>query len=159
MAKAKFTYTAIDMNGTAHTRNSNRVYTHAVLYQESRETCEQWARDMMAVDRKNAGYYLDIVKHGRAENLMEFPHYANNREAWARDVELAKGHLQGATTPEEYARRRFDETMAKHAAHDWSRWFCAGFCGRFDLAQRLADTELKRRRVANVQIVPVLVKG
>lgn len=151
MAKG-FTYFAIDPAGRTHSRNSKRVYTHCVVYQQSKARMIEWAHKMRESDLRNARYYLDIIKHGYAPNLMDFPHYRDNKEAHARDVELAKDHLNGATTPEAYADRILSETLAKLETKDWTVWYNAGWCGRFDLAQKLAN-KYSDSTYAGVQIL------
>lgn len=138
---AKTSYFVVDPNGATHTRNSARVYTHAVVYQRSKANAIDWAMSSQqrAQDMKNAQYYLDCIAVGYHENLMGFDHYRNDKKRQAQDVAEAVEKLAGAKSAGQYADALRADALARIEATDYSLWFVAGWCGRFDLAQRLAS--------------------
>lgn len=136
MAKTK--YFVIDPNGVKHTRSTSRIYSHAVLYQRTKEDYLATIPAWKATEKKNGQYYLDCIANGYHKNLMHFPHYVDDKARQAADVQEAIERLDGCATAEEFAERLAERMRAKAEATDWNEWFCDGWCGRLDLAQKLA---------------------
>lgn len=132
-------FTATDPNGTVHTRTSkNRIYTHTVVYQRSKAAAIESAKAMHKQHLETGRYLLDCIANGKHLSLMKFGHYANDAGRHARDVEDAKRSLRGLTTPEGYAAWMVADALEKIEASDWSQYWNAGWCGRLELAQKLA---------------------
>lgn len=132
-------YTA-EHQGFTFTRKSHRTYTHAVLVQQSkaadREACEREARRYWHV---NLSYQLECAA-GKNPTAKRFPdQYPPERleadrvdaQAWLDKGE--NGHVADALARHD-ARAVEVKTMA-----DGDTYFsCAGWCGRLDLAGKLA---------------------
>lgn len=136
----KTTYTATDPNGVVHTRKSERTYVATVVYQLDREAYYTNARSERTryLHKRNGQYNLDCIANGKHLSHMGFKHYASDAERQARDVADSKERLAGATTADEYADMRVAEELARLDATDWTIWHNAGWCGRMDLAVKLA---------------------
>ncbi|WP_172373350.1 hypothetical protein [Mesorhizobium sp. NZP2234] len=137
----KTIYTAIDPAGVEHKRTTaDRTYTHTVVYQRSKVAAVEAATTKSArgFHAKNGQYYLDCIRDGRHENLMSFEHYRADTDRQARDVAEAIGNLAGATTAAEYAEAKVAAHLARIEATDWTIWHNLGWCGRHDLARKLA---------------------
>ena len=154
MAKAIFT--ATDPNGAIHKRTSaKREYTHTVVYQEDKAAYVAAATSPASRKQheKNAQYYLDCIANGEHLNLMTFAHYVDDEAAHARDVEEAVKRLDGATTAAEFAEARIAEDLERYETIDWSKWINAGWCGRLDLAQKLAASTGSMSRVSAFKVL------
>jgi hypothetical protein len=152
---AKTIFTAIDPNGVEHKRTSDRrTYTHTVVFQKSYAKALERASQLYKVDGENFDYYVELAagQHQRvtpdsgyhASYSAEFianaraNQIAENERRQASAKETIEGH-----TRESYQRLKRDERVAEvergkangHLDHDW---FNAGWCGRLDLAQKLA---------------------
>ena len=130
--------------GFTFTRNSKgRTYSHAVLVQrdlvEDRKRWECSGRDSFRV---NKGYWLELVQ-GR--------HNRSAQDIAAAQVKLDMGEAGHA----DEALARFDARQAakptKTLADGRTYFVCAGWCGREDLARKLASS-------AGGFIVPAVVK-
>lgn len=150
---AKTAYIAIDANGTTHTRNSDRVYTHTVVYRQSKADRMAYAtsKDWRDADGKNYDYAAACIANGKHLNLMSFAHYANDTARHAKDVQESVAHNRGLTR-EDYISTRQAERVAIVEATDFSVWHNAGWCGRLDLAQKLAA------KFSDVAILPATTK-
>lgn len=137
---AKTSYFAIDANGKKHTRNSERAYTHTVVYQSIKSEGMDCALspEWRKTEKKNYDYSVSCIENGKHKNLMSFEHYRNDAARHAKDVEESVDFLRGAKSFEEFAEARKAERVAAVEARDYSIWHNAGWCGRLDLAQKLA---------------------
>lgn len=155
----KTNYFVTDANGVKHTRSSDRVYTHAVVSKGdyAKHIAQANAQDWNKSERSNFKYYVSI-----AEGRDPYPSkpwdrvayaWANKSEEWiaehdarmeannAERVVDAKARVEGHTVEsycegERLARIARIE-QAKAEGH-YDKFFCAGFTGRLDLAQKLA---------------------
>lgn len=154
MAK-RIIFTAIDPNGTVHTRTSDRrEYTHTVVYQHDKAALMAYATgsDWTKSDGNNfdyrrecaAGTHPNVTKvtpadkfHSSytAEKIAEFQQA--QREMNAKIIADAKVETDGKTR-EQYIAERQAERVARVEAEDFTIWHNAGWCGRLDLAQKLA---------------------
>lgn len=151
---AKTAYFATDANGKTHTRNSDRVYTHTVVYRNSKErflasaNAEMWAdRDGWTYDYYAAcaaGTHPHVTKitpaggfhHSyTAEQIAE--RQEKQRQQNASEIADAKTKVNGVTR-EQWIAARLAERVAVVEATDFTVWHNAGWCGRLDLAQKLA---------------------
>jgi len=150
----KIIFTAIDPNGVEHKRTSDRrSYSHTVVYQKAVHEARAKARHASHID--NGRYYLQCIAKGFHESLMKFEHYASDQGRHDADVKMAYAELKGCTTAEGFAAMRVAEELLKLDAEDWSAYWNAGWCGRFDLAQKLAAA----CGGLNVAILPAVVKS
>jgi hypothetical protein len=149
-------YFVIDANGKKHTRNSRRIYTHAVLYRDSKEAA------LRLLDRKdnllasNFWYHHAFVD-GSSKWL--------DRQSWEtqqaysmrvnKEVARSKEALRGCKTPEEWGEMLRADAIARINAHDYNQWHVEGWCGRHDLAVSLAHKTNCKERVAETIILPV----
>lgn len=142
MAKP-ITYTA-ETQGFTFTRKSHRTYTHAVLVQESkradREACERSARQSWHM---NLAYHQACAE-GRnptaARFLDQYPpaRLEADRVAAQEWLDMGEaGHVAAALA-------RHDARAAEvKTLDDGDTYFtCAGWCGRLDLAGKLAGSHV-----------------
>lgn len=130
---AKTLYTATDANGVIHTRNSDRVYTHTVVYLHDYTADLAGARNesWKKTDRSNYRYYQKLISGDHGFSCIT--------EA---DVAKARGHVEGLTEEAFVARevaRRVDRVETNKANGFYKKYFNAGWCGRLDLAQKLVS--------------------
>lgn len=155
MAK-KIIFTAVDPNGFEHVRTSDRRhYSHTVVYQRDKAAHEARAKKRHAQHIDTGRYYLQCIAKGFHESLMQFDHYAKDQGRHDADVKDAYAKLAGCTTAESYAAAMVANELLKLDAEDWSAYWNAGWCGRYDLAQKLANA----CGGLNVTILPALVKS
>lgn len=153
---AKTHYFAIDAAGREHTRSSDRrTYTHAVAYQCSKEEALVSAQSEQnrKQHEKNAQYYLDCIANGKHLSLMGFEHYRNDASRQAADVREAREKMQGFETAKAYAEKLIADEVASIEARDWSIWHIEGWCGRADLAGKLARSITAQKSVLKVDIL------
>jgi len=166
-------YHAIDAAGGIHTRSSkSRSYTHTVVVRPSYENALLFAqsKDWTKTDRRNLEYY-DTIAQGRdpypRQNYM-----ANHPERWtpeqiaeeqvrvdaenAKRVEDAIATVANRSVEQWLAdklQERLDIVEKQRAAGYYDSWHNAGWCGRLDLAQKLAGSEQAKKHVAEVAIL------
>lgn len=126
MAKSIFLATATD--GTEFKRTSdNRVYTHTVI------------------SKRNFNRDLDDAGKIKATDADNFAYYTRRAADSSQDTANALEQLAGAKTVTEYqfAKRdaRVAAVLAARDAGAYDVWHNAGWCGRLDLAQKLAAKE------------------
>ncbi|WRQ11962.1 hypothetical protein vBSlqSZDD2_51 [Serratia phage vB_SlqS_ZDD2] len=128
---AKTKYFAIDANGARHTRTTARTYTHMVVVLQNLETGREAIRSEhnRKVHAKNHAFYCQEAatppspNHGEPVGRRDF----YNRVA--------------AMTCEQYVEERISEELAAIDARGGEfadHWADFGWCGRLDLAQKLA---------------------
>lgn len=149
-------YTATDPNGAVHKRSTDRrVYTHTVVFLPSYEadmanaTHKDWAK----TDASNFNYYtrsaagLNAPRNYRAEHpdkwtaeeIAESQAWSDeeNAKRIARGREETSGHtLESYIAAKRAERVQFIED--RKAAGYYRTYQNAGWCGRLDLAQKLA---------------------
>lgn len=166
MAKGT-TFYVRDPQGRKHTRTSlNRTYTHTVLVRDSYENAIQrcsetgWTR----LDTLNFNYYTALV-NGTHPSLKSWYDHETEETFKARCAEyVAKAvkALDGCTDLATYLAREHARRIASveegKLQGKYDDWGPAGWCGRFDLAQKLAQKERSSGYRAEVLIVPVEVK-
>ena len=170
-------YHAIDPSGDVHTRSSKagRVYTHTVVTRPSYEWALMAAKskDWAKTDRRNLEYY-DTIAQGRDPYPRQC-YRQNHPEKWTPEqieeeriaveaenrkrVEDAIAHVANRTVAQYLADKqaeriaRVEGLKAKGYYNDWQN---AGWCGRPDLAQKLAQAEKAKKHVAEVAILEAL---
>ncbi|MEI9402325.1 hypothetical protein [Mesorhizobium argentiipisi] len=139
----KTVYTAIDANGVEHTRKTDRTYTHTVVFQRSKDSAITRANEDVAHNTKHAREQF----HHAAATIEENKGFlrAKRCDILCRDDVYAtkmqtegKGFVAKYGTPEGYAAAKLAEALAAIEATDWTVWHNAGWCGRHDLALKLA---------------------
>ncbi|MGQ6590195.1 hypothetical protein ACUNEO_25630 [Serratia sp. IR-2025] len=141
MMAAKTKYFAIDANGARHTRTSARTYTHMVVVLCSQTKLrEQLSSEAnRIIHARNHAFYCKEAATPPAPNMGESP----KRRAFYNEV--------AAMTCEQYVNKRVAEELAELNAkgsgeyEDFYRDF--GWCGRLDLAQKLAAKWAGRGKV------------
>lgn len=132
-------YTA-EHQGFTFTRNSPRTYTHAVLVQGSvaadRERCERDARHSWHL---NLSYHLDRAAC-RNPLATKYPEQYTPERIEADRAESQEHLDEGEAGFVARALKRFDSYAAdRKTMDDGDTYFtCAGWCGRLDLAGKLA---------------------
>lgn len=150
-------FIATDPNGIEHRRTSDRrTYTHTVVFQKSKKLHIESAIAGHKQHVSTGEWMLACVANGKHLSLMHFDHYAKDIERQARDVTDCIEKLNGAKNAVEYADRQVTETVADLESRDWSVYWNAGWCGRADLAQKLAASITAG---LNVTILPATVFG
>ena len=152
-------YFVIDANGKKHTRNSMRTYTHAVLYRESKSAALRLAerKDRFSVD--NFWYHHAFVDG--TSKWLERKSWENEVQYMKRaaeEVERSRNALRGCETPEDWEAALREEAIARIEARDFSQWAVEGWCGRHDLAVKLAHKTNCKERVAEAIILPVEIQ-
>lgn len=137
---AKTNYIAIDPAGQLHTRKTERVYTHTVLFKYSYEDQMREANRDQSVDGDNWEFSCRMVEWGGV--------YRGKREKWHSDEEIARNlatnealKAKANNRAEAIANGRAERVAhieARKAAGFYEKWVNAGWCGRLDLAQKLA---------------------
>lgn len=132
----------IDPTGKKHTRTSqNRVYSHCVLTRrsETASLARATGADHARSDRNNFDYYIALVNgtHKHCKSL-----YSSDDPV--KRIEDAKVSLNGATTFEAYSTAqqiaRVEDILQRKSAGYFTAFEVAGWCGRRDLAEKLAAT-------------------
>lgn len=168
----KLRYYAFDANGQKHARISERVYTHTVVYLPSYDRYLESAhsKEWDKSERANFDYYAAIAAGNDPHPRVNY--MADHRQAvkWSAE-EIAKGAERCAA---ENAKRRAD-AIERTAGHDkasfvaarlaervatvekmkaagyFETWRNAGWCGRRQLAETLANKT--RQHAAKVDIL------
>lgn len=159
----KTTYTVTAPNGAVFTRKSDRVYTHAVLCQDSYEGWMQTYDAIWEVDKSNFRYAEKIVATN-GEYLAGKVYNEEQRErveaANAKRLANAKAEVETHKTANAFAAAmralRVASLNAKLKAGGFDGWMVEGFCGRHDLAVKLAAKVTGTRH--NATIVAVSTK-
>ena len=153
-------HSVIDPRGVTHTRTSqNRVYPFVVLVRDSYEHALARAvgPDYAASDRKNYAYYVALANgtHAHCKNL-----YSNDDAA--KRIADAKAYIAGCDTFDAYLAKQQVERVARvdarKAKGDFDTWGPAGWCGRRDLAEKLAHKERAGGYRAEVIIAETIIK-
>jgi hypothetical protein len=151
---AKTSYFATDANGNIHTRNSDRVYTHTVVYRNSKSKQLEAAKsaECRKMDGRNYDYAVECAAGTHQHVTTITPasgfhasytaeYIADRQEAQRAENEIriarAKADI-GTMTRVEYQDAKEANRVAKVEATDFTIWHNAGWCGRLDLAQKLA---------------------
>lgn len=149
----KTVYTAIDPNGVEHKRTtSDRTYTHTVVAQRSKAaamvgaTAIGWAK----TDRSNFEYYVQIASGNDpypARNYMTSDRFTAEQIAGHQavvDADNAKRVAEAKATTDgvalaDYLAAKLAERFARVEAGDYVSYVNHGWCGRHDLALKLAS--------------------
>jgi hypothetical protein len=152
-------YFVIDANGKKHTRNTHRTYTHAVLYRDSKEAAIRLANVRPHWHKENFWYHHAFLD-GTSKWLERAPHEKDDAQFKRRveqDIERARHFLRGCTTPDQLWSVNLADALASIERTDFTAWAVEGWCGRHDLAVKLAHKKACRERVAETIILPVSV--
>ncbi|MCW7561407.1 hypothetical protein [Serratia marcescens] len=128
---AKTKYFAIDANGARHTRTTARTYTHMVVVLQNLD-----AGRAAVQNETHRKIHVSNYRHYCQEAAT--PPSPNHGEPAER---RAFYNRVAAMTCEEYVQMRISEERARidekggEFANDWADF---GWCGRLDLAQKLA---------------------
>lgn len=127
---AKTKYVATDANGEMHTRTTARTYTHMVVVLHNLERQRENARSEAA--RKVLGKNYDYHVREAGPNAL----YDNSAE------QLEEHRRVAAMSREDYIDLCVCVSIARINAHGEGeyadQWRDFGWCGRLDLAQKLA---------------------
>lgn len=132
--------TATLPNGEVITRTTARTYTHVVVYtiSEAKAMAACWTPEIEARDRKNYVYYAQCAagEHDHARVPEGAPEWKISSAATCRkngadilaEFPTVEAYLAGQRARSEgHVRKSVD-----------AGWHIAGWCGRLDLAQKLA---------------------
>lgn len=135
----KKTLIAIDPAGVKHKRTTERTYTHIVVARRSKEYALQSAQTKWMHFDSNFWYHQAFIDG--TSKWLERKSWETD-ESYAKrvssDVERAKKANRGCSTPEELWEIVKAEQVAAADAADYSKWHALGWCGRRDLAEKLA---------------------
>lgn len=139
---AKRTYTATLPNGEIAKRTTERTYTHLVAYRLGAAELEASARatDWQKTERSNHAYHARIVAEGAAATA--YGEYAEGEPAYraesrAHSIAYAQAFIADFPTADDYVAHRLQRRL-DDATNRAGRWVIAGWCGRPDLAAKLA---------------------
>jgi len=144
----KIKYSATDANGLVHTRTSARVYTHMVVARPSyANAVARASRVHMPTQKSNFEYHMNIAEGVITSQYTSRDHAADD--------------LGGATTLEQYVALNIKRALAavekSKAEGRFDRFFDKGWCGRRDLADKLA-AKARSDGYAEVAILPAIAK-
>lgn len=161
MATTKHTAT---IDGQTFTRNSqNRVYTHCVVAKPSYEAALRAADAWAPQHGSNFAYYTEELADGCTGHVYRY--HAESEESYAARAAAQsaerKAHyteeLGGDTNRAAYIARKIAEEKAAiekmRAEGYYDRWDVVGWCGRLDLAQKLASSKLCNSYWATTAVV------
>lgn len=128
-----------DPSGKAYTRLTNLTYTHVVFARRSREQAMKDAQSKPYHHAANFWYFKDKVD-GTSHWLEKKSHESDeqHKARVEREVDEAKLAIRGCKTPEELWELVKVEQMEAFEKIDFDEWHLMGWCGRLDLAQKLA---------------------
>lgn len=139
----KIRYTATDPNGFTHTRTSqSRTYSHTVVFQASKDVAVKRAHERLKSDRSNCEWHARIASTPVEEyvdsEMAKWSHMTREYviEGHAEHVATVAAFRGGSINGE--AAAMLADRLAKIEATDWDIWHNAGWCGRYDLALKLA---------------------
>jgi hypothetical protein len=157
---SKTNYIATDAAGGIHKRSTeSRAYTHTVVVKGGYEAALASAKSpgWAKTDASNFDYYLRIAEgrsaHYPSKRWCAAPRHTPEQIAQedadlavsdAAKVAVAKLETDGRTVDQYVAiqrDQRIKRVEARKAAGDFDTWKNAGWCGRLDLAQKLAASE------------------
>ena len=164
MAKST-TFLATDPAGNTHKRTSqSRTYAATVVVREGTATAERKFEaaepDHQKRDADDFAFFLQMSTLDGVKQWHKKGGWTHASEAdMQADVARYSERLEGCATAAEYvalqaAERRAAFEKAK-AAGAYERWLNAGWCGRSDLALKLAA---QQKGYDEVRILPVVVK-
>lgn len=154
---AKSTFTAIDPNGATHKRTSvSRTYTHTVCSKPNYEYELKHASEPRIQDGINWGFSCQMVAWGGL--------YKGERKSWDTDSYVAQQLARYTELKNEYSSReaaiegerqkRIAAVEARMTSGHYRKYECHGWCGRLDLAQKLAAQTAPHR--LDVTILPAV---
>jgi hypothetical protein len=128
-------YIAIGPYGSQATRNSDRVYTHAVLVRYSKGRAIHWAGVRSSHEDRNFWYHHAIV-NGTSE-WLDKPNYRTIEQHQVEVDRMKRSSseaLAGCSSPDEWFALHKAKALAEIESKDWLVWHCVAWCGRYDLA-------------------------
>ena len=150
------TFTAIDPAGVTHKRTSKgRTYSHTVVYKEGQAYADRRVSAIEATRVSTEKSYTRLESTA-ANN----PEPGRHSSVWAHDTAFAIGYLAEHPSREVYvakqvahAQEQFNDMIA---AKRYLAYSNAGWCGRLELAQRLAAS-LSGRGYEDIRILTAKV--
>jgi hypothetical protein len=149
-------YFVIDTNGKKHTRNSMRTYTHAVLRRDSKAAALRLAEHKDRFFADNFWYhhaFLDGTSKWLDRSPWETQEVYDKRVQ--KDIERSRYALRGCKTPDELWNITLAERLEGIEKRNFDAWGIEGWCGRHDLAVKLAHKTSCRQEVGETIILPV----
>lgn len=147
---------AIDPAGATHKRNSaKRVYTHTVVARCNIETGREFAFEgKLDLEAKN--YKFHAAMAAGTHDLARMRPY-EDPEQHERRLQRDRHLIAKFPTLEAYLEevraeriRRFEHAVAEGY---YEKWFNMGWCGRYELAQRLAQSTGSKDHYAEVKVL------
>jgi|GEM_PF-1858906 len=129
--------------GTVQTRTTARTYTHVVVGRRDPLKIRQERARIFDVDLRNFEFYAALVAIGAGGQYR----HSNGLAITIKqgDYEEALQAISGCDTAQAYAEKVRDQRLAAHDleadAGKLSAWFIVGWCGRQELADKLAARE------------------
>lgn len=160
---AKIKYFATDADGNVHTRSSARGYTHTVVAKYSLE-------GLLAESRKHTKSYrehniADHAYHTREAVSPKYstPYRGETPEQLARRIQFDKDKAarwlaENGTDAEAYADRMEAASIAQCYSRAAKPFRNVGWCGRLDLAEKLAAQYRNDPRYRDVTILKAEVR-
>lgn len=165
-------YLAIDSLGAEHVRSSQRVYTHTVVvmwdYDAAINHATTYHASKEALARHTSAFDYEVSIATGNDPHPEYD-YVQIDGKWQRvynDATAARQAIRAAKSSAEiegglegFRARRLAKDLASIESRkergDFSTWGSVGFCGRLDLAQKLAAQYVALG--ATTEILPVVV--
>jgi hypothetical protein len=140
---AKTAYIATDAAGIKHTRNSDRVYTHTVVIKGGYERDLRAANDMAYAAKEANDLWAQVgkglegyVANGLRKHAILGRDYFVKR--FAEDSAIVAQFGTAAAYIDSKRAAHVARVEAEKAAGRFEKWGNIGWCGRLDLAQKLA---------------------
>jgi len=165
-------YLAIDSLGAEHTRSSQRVYTHTVVVMYdydvaiNRVTTHHATKEAIASQQRNFDYEVSIATGNDPHPEYDYVQVDGKWQRVYNDATAARQAIRAAKSSAEIE-GGFEAYRARILAKELERveerkehgafttWGSVGFCGRLDLAQKLAAQCVSDG--TKIEILPVVV--
>ena len=149
------TFTAVDPAGKTHKRSSKeRVYTHTVVYREGEAFRDKRAAHIEATRISTEKSYTRLES-----NAAGNPEPGRHPSVWARDTAFAIEYLAKHPSRAVYVAEAVARAEKHHAEYVaggfWDVYQNAGWCGRLELAEKLAAS-LRSCGYADIRILPAV---
>lgn len=132
--------------GAVETRTTARTYTHVVIVRRDLRAIREDAAKLRSVDVSNFEHYqLQIAQGVGAPTRLADGSLLNGYPVTQAAYDRAVAEIEGCDSAQQYAEKCIAARLAKHDAEHGTRavgdWYIAGWCGRADLAEKLASKE------------------
>ena len=136
-------------DGQVATRKSqNRVYTHAVAFRRSYRYAAEQAQREFSYMRSDFRHYSDLA-HGR----KSYPHIGDANANVNKGFEGLRGYIVEEDYVQNEIARAVEKVEKLRREGYYDKWAVEGWCGRADLAEKLAAQVNNKDSVRAVMVL------